>query len=395
MQADQKNIFTDIRILDLTRLLPGGFCTQIWADLGAEVIKVEEKKRGDYCRWDPPILNGQSHYFLALNRNKKSITLNLKAEEGKRIFIELAKTSDVIIENFRPGVMDRLGIGYPILKEINQRLVYCSISGYSQDGPDRDKAGHDINFLADTGYLDAAIKSGGGIPSLFISDMAGSMFASLGISMALLNREKTGFGKYLDISIMECFFSWMTLLVAKSSALGRELEPDDFDHQGSRLSYNVYRAADGQFIALGIIEEKFWVNFCHALDIRDLLQKQFAKRSEDPEAFARLEKIFATKNKWEWEIWAKDLDLCLSPVKTLGEVLYHSNSLARKLTYMMNISGVGEVIQMAMPFNFSTEKTDDRNNSPPPVLGQHTDEILASMGMDDERIRRFKETGIV
>jgi len=394
MHREQENLFSKIRILDLTRLLPGGFCTQIWADLGADVIKIEEKERGDYCRWDPPFVNGQSHYFLALNRNKRSLTLNLKTEEGKRIFIDLSRTADVIIENFRPGVMERLGLSYENLKHVNPRLVYCAISGYGQNSPNRDKAGHDINYLAESGYLDIAIKCGSGIPMLFLCDMAGSMFASQSISLALLNREQTGHGQYLDLSISDCFFSWMTLLVARSNALGRPLKADDLDHHGSSLCYNVYRTADDQFIAVGIIEEKYWVNFCGALDMNDLLKKQFVKRSQDPDAFTRLEKIIEGKTLQEWMIWANGRDLCFTPVKSINEVLSDPNMQARDLTYMMQVPGVGEVIQLAMPLKLSNTRVDGKNN-PPPALGQHTAEILTAMGIDKEQIVRLKARNVV
>lgn len=396
MSGDNQNIFSRIRILDLTRYLPGGFCTQIWADQGAEVIKIEEVEQGAYCRLDPPFVNGQSYYFLALNRNKKSMTLNLKKEEGKKIFIDLARTADVVLENYRPGVMDRLGLGYARLREVNPRLVYCALTGYGQDGPYRDKAGHDINFLAESGYLDTSIKCGNKMPALFYGDMAGTMYAALAIAMALLDREQTGQGQYVDISIFDSLFSWMTLLAGRSHALGRPLESQDLDHSGESLCYNIYRTADDRFIALGAIEKKFWVNLCMALELTDLISSQYAKRSQDPGAFARLEKIFAGKTQQEWMAWAEGRELCFSPVKSLTEALADPNMAARNLTYMMQVPGVGEVIQLAVPMKFSFNRDDDGGgNNPPPALGQHTEEILASISVDEERIRRLKADKVV
>ncbi|MCG9967726.1 CoA transferase [Pelotomaculum terephthalicicum JT] len=394
MRGDRQNTSSKIRILDLTRYLPGGFCTQIWADQGAEVIKIEEVERGDFCRLDPPFINGQSYYYLALNRNKKSMTLNLKKEEGKKIFMDLARTADVVVENYRPGVMDRLGLGYDRLKEINPRLVYCALTGYGQDGPYREKAGHDLNFLAESGYLDMSIKCGNKIPALFLGDMAGTMYTALAIAMALLNRTRTGQGQYVDISIFASLFSWMTLLVGRSHALGRPLEAKDLDHSGESLCYNIYRTADDRFIALGAIEEKFWVNLCEALALTDLISSQFVKRSQDPDAFARLEKIFAGKTQQEWVAWAEGRDMCFSPVKSIAEALADPDLAAQNLTYMMQVPGVGEVIQVAMPMKFSFS-SDAGGNNPPPALGQHTEEILASIDIDEEERKRLKVEKVV
>jgi len=393
MSEDSQNVFSGIRVLDLTRYLPGGFCTQIWADHGAEVIKIEEVEQGDFCRLDPPFVNGQSYYYLALNRSKKSMTLNLKKDEGKKIFVKLVSTADVVIENYRPGVMDRLNLGYEMLKEVNPRLVYCALTGYGQNGPYRDKAGHDINFLAESGYLDISVKCGSKMPVLFFGDMAGTMYAALAVAMALLDRERTGRGSYIDISIFDSFFSWMTLLAGRSSAIGRTLEAEDLDHSGECLCYNVFRTADDRFIVLGAIEKKFWVNLCEALDLKDLISSQYVKRSHDPGAFTRLEKIFAGKTQQEWIQWAEGRELCFSPVKSLTEALADPNMAARNLAYRMNVPEVGEVIQLAMPMKFSFSRNDDK--SPPPVLGQHTEEILESINLDGEQIRRLKENNVV
>ncbi|MCL2338175.1 MAG: CoA transferase [Firmicutes bacterium] len=386
--VEQQNIFSKVRFLDLTRLLPGGFCTQIWADLGAEVIKIEEVEQGDACRLVPPLVKGQSHYYMALNRNKKSMTLNLKQEKGKDIFFELARTADVVIENFRPGVMERLGLDYNRLKEVNPRLIYCAMSGYGQEGPYREKAAHDINFLAESGYLDTAIKCGGRLPPLFLGDMAGSMFAAFGIAIALLEREQTGQGKFIDLSLFDSLFSWMTLLAARSRALGRPLEADDLDYSGDSLCYNIYPTADHQFIALGIVEEKFWVNLCHDLDVEHLIPKQFVKRAQDPDAFAQLEQIFAAKTQQEWITWNKGRDLCFSPVRSLTDVLTAPYLASRNLTYLMQMPGVGEVLQLALPLQLAARHAGVVN--PPPELGQHTGEILATIGLGEEQLKSLK-----
>ena len=222
-----------VRILDLSRLLPGPFCTLLLADLGAEVIKVEDLEGGDYIRAMAPFIEGQSAYFLALNPGKKSVSLNLKAPAGKELFLKLAATAGVIVESFRPGTVDRLGVGYAAVKAVNPRIVYCSITGFGQDGPDRDRAGHDLDFIARSGLLRLCGRPGAvpSIPPVQIADLSSAMFAASGILAYLREAERTGEGRYLDIAMLDSAMSWMVMPVAEHAA-GERGGRGRLDHRG-------------------------------------------------------------------------------------------------------------------------------------------------------------------
>ena len=267
-----------ITVLDLTRLLPGAFCSQIMADLGADVIKIEQLEGGDYNRTFLPLAKEESGSFLLLNRNKKSVALNLKSEEGKQVFRDLVATADVVLEGFRPGVMERLGLSYEKLAAINPKLVYCAISGYGQDGPMRLEPGHDLNYLALAGALQLFGKAGEDpiVPGLSIADVGGgSLMASTGIMAALISRGKTGKGQFVDISMFDGAVSWLAYHAA--DYLFADIEPRGGERPfiGGAPCYNVYRCADGRHVALGIIEDHFWHRFCDAVGLAELKEVQW------------------------------------------------------------------------------------------------------------------------
>ena len=267
-----------IKVLDMTRLLPGAFCTQMLADLGAEVVKVEQPGTGDYNRQFLPLNKVESGSFLLLNRNKQSITLDLKTDEGKNILRQLAADADVLIEGFRPGVMRRLGLSYETLSAENPRLVYCAISGYGQDGPNHLKAGHDLNYMAEAGALQLFGKAGEGpiVPGLSIADVGGgSLMATTGILAALLARHTTGKGQLVDVSMHDGAISWLALHAADQLFGGIEPRGGERQFIGQAPCYNVYACADGKHFALGLIEEHFWQRFCDHLDLPELKDEQW------------------------------------------------------------------------------------------------------------------------
>ncbi|MEL6622529.1 MAG: CaiB/BaiF CoA-transferase family protein [Pseudomonadota bacterium] len=275
MNSDQPPKALDgIKVLDLTRLLPGAWCTQQLADFGAEVIKIEQPGRGDYNRAFPPIAKEESGSFLLLNRNKQSLTLNLKSEAGKDVFRKLVVDADVVIESFRPGVMGRLGLDYEALKAINPRIIYCAITGYGYGGPWEQVAGHDMNYMALAGALQlfATPESGPIPPGLSVADVGGgSQPAAFAVLAAIIARQTTGEGQFIDISMTDGAVSWLSLHAADSFFAGIEPKGGERPFIGQAPCYNIYLCADDRHVALGFIVEHFWVAFCHHIGRADLI----------------------------------------------------------------------------------------------------------------------------
>lgn len=382
--------FAGIKVLDLTRYLPGGYTTQVFADLGAEVIKVEDMVKGDYCRGDEPKIHGVSYYFSALCRNKKSLSINLKCDDGKRIFKQLAKESDIIVENFRPGVTKRLGIDYDEIKKINPRIIYCSISGFGQDDPRSLKALHDINLQALSGYLSL---NGGKISPIHLCDVASGMVAAQGITLALYHRELTGEGQLVDISMFDSFVWWLSLLMSRYHFQGNSISAKTIEYPA--LCYNIYETKDKRLLAFGMVETKFWKEFCEKTGMEDLIPKQFYRRHEDEEAWDRMCKLVASKTYEEWMEWLKDKDICITPVKSMGDaindILQANTGILEYIEYPI----VGKILQTKLPYRLSAINVSLQSATPPPVLGEHTEEILERLGYSKEDIETFAEKGVV
>jgi alpha-methylacyl-CoA racemase len=271
-----------VRVLDLSRLLPGPFCSLILADLGAEVIRVESHLVGDPMRLTEPKVGGESCYFMSLNRNKKSLAVNLKRDEGRQVFLRLAHTADVIIEGFRPGQAQSLGIGYDQVNTVNPGIVYCSLSGYGQEGPFRDRPGHDLNYVALAGLLDLLGSAGGNVsvPPVQLADLAGALFAAVGILAALVARGQTGQGGFVDTSL---FHSALSLLSFSAST---QMLPQVPKEKGSRYllgaypCYHLYATKDGRHMSLAALEPVFWADFCRSVGREDLIPRQFPAGGE-------------------------------------------------------------------------------------------------------------------
>ncbi len=267
-----------VRVLDLTRLLPGGYCTLLLADLGAEVVKVEDPQGGDYSRLMPPFTpDGVGAVYAALNRGKQSVILDLKRDEDRDLFLRLAERADVVVESFRPGVLDRLGVGLATLLARNPRLVYCGLTGYGQTGPLRDVVGHDINYIGTAGLLDLNGPSDVPpvVPGAQLADLSGALVATLGILAALLRRATTGQGGVVDTSMTEAAFALLSLPWAEFAGAGQAATRGAHILSGGWACYNVYRAADGRYLALGCLEPKFWAAFCGAVEQPDWTGQQF------------------------------------------------------------------------------------------------------------------------
>jgi len=387
-----------IKILDLTRLLPGPYGTMLLGDLGAEVIKIEEPEQGDYARWNPPHINGVGSRHLLLNRDKKSITLNLKAPKGRSIFLKMVeKGADVLIEQFRPGVMDRLGLGYKELEKVNPRLIYCSLTGFGQDGPYKDIAGHDINYIGIGGILGTTGVKGGSpaIPGIQIADLvAGGIYAVIGILTALIARQKTGRGQFIDISMLDGVVSLIPDQAALFFAEGISPGAGERRLTGGLPQYNVYRTQDGKYLAVGALEEKFWANLCRLIgkpEWAEKIPKEKEPRCE--EIKAEMARIFLTKNQKEWVDLLMPNDTCVTALKSLEEVFADPQVLHRKMLVETIHPRAGRVRQIGVPIKFS--ETPGEIRTPAPEIGEHTEEILKEMGYTEEEIQRLRKGGVI
>jgi crotonobetainyl-CoA:carnitine CoA-transferase CaiB-like acyl-CoA transferase len=381
-----------IRILDLTWYLP---YTTILADFGAEVIKIEPPKRGDPARGLPPLINGESAYFINVNRNKKSITLNLRTEKGREIFYKLSKTADVIIESFRPGVAKRLGIDYESIKSVNPKIIYVSVTGYGQTGPYRDLPGHDINYISIAGILDSTGQYGGPpvIPGVQIADLNGCLLATIAILIALRARDITGKGQYIDLSLTHGVIWWLTHLAPAYFATGEPSRRGGTFLTGYYPFYNVYETKDGKFISLGCLEEQFWRNLCKALGVEDLIKHQWATGDKREEVFQRFRKIFKTKTREEWFRELIKADVPVAPVYSLDEVFRDPQILQKRVTEEVVHPKAGRVKILGTPIELP--ETPARIREPAPTLGQHTKEILKALGYSDEEIEHFEKTEVI
>ena len=377
-----------VRVIDLSRLLPGPFCTLLLADLGAEVIKIEDLEGGDYIRAWPPFVEGQSSYFLALNPGKKSVSLNLKAPAGRELFLKLAASASVVVESFRPGTVDRLGIGYSDVKSVNPRIVYCAISGFGQDGPDRDRAGHDLNYIARGGILGLCGRPDAvpTIPPVQIADLSSAMYATTGILAYLRESERTGVGRYLDIGMLDSALSWMVMPVAEYVA-GERGDRGRLPLSGKHPCYNVYRTRDGQDICLAALEPKFWRAFCRAVGRDDLLPLQF---SEKPGDLALFTALFAGRTADEWTALLKGTDFCCEVVPSLAEVLEDAQIEHRGLI-IAPPPGAPSAVRVGHPLHDRGEKT----GRPCPAHGEHTAEILRELGLSGADMDELEAAGVI
>ncbi|MGI8594792.1 MAG: CaiB/BaiF CoA transferase family protein [Solirubrobacteraceae bacterium] len=388
----------DVRVLDLSRLLPGGFCSLMLADFGAEVLKVEDTGVGDYLRWSPPYYEGahesaKSALYLALNRNKRSIRINLKQERGKEVLRRLARSYDVLLESFRPGVLDRLGVGYETLRAENPGLVYCAITGYGQDGPYRDRSGHDMNYLGLVGLLGlTGDRHGPPIqPAGQIADIGGgALMAAFGILAALHERDRSGEGQLVDVSMADGALSWLAMVAGRYFADGILPRRGDLELAGRLICYRPYACKDGH-VTLGALEPKFWAAWCRGVDREDLIDKQFEAPGTD--VHADVEEIFLERTREEWRTFASRHDCCLEPVLDLDEALDSELVRARQMVVELDQPGTGRVRQLGVPVKLS--RTPGAVRAPGPELGEHTCEVLASLGYSDEEAAALEESGAV
>lgn len=381
-----------VKVLDLSRLLPGPYCSMILADFGAEVLKVEDTELGDYMR-DLPGLEGSYH---TLNRNKQSICLNLKTERGQEIFHRLVRDADVLLEQFRPGVTQRLGIDHFTLRKINPKLIYCSLTGYGQDGPRALKAGHDINYLALGGVLGQCGLSEENpvLPGVQIADIGGgALWAAVAILLALWAREKTGEGQYLDVAMLDGSIAF--LAAAGAGFLSGDTIPRRGKSilSGSYACYGVYETADGKYLALGALEGKFWADVCRRLGRLTWLEEQFVPQPRQGEIKRELAAIFKSKTREEWQTIFADADVCLDPVFDLDEMAADAHIQKRQMLFQTTMSDGRQGWLLGVPIKCS--QTPGGIRSPAPGRGEQTNEVLQRLGYDQTLIESLRSQGVI
>ncbi len=389
-----------LRVLDLSRLLPGGYCSLLLADFGADVIKVEDTAAGDYVRWAPPSYGGaqpsaSGALFLALNRGKRSIRIDLKTRRGKEVLIALAREADVLLESFRPGVLERLGVGYERLRAVNPRLVYCAITGYGQDGPLRGRSGHDLNYLALNGLLALSGESDGPPVQAAgqIADLGGgALMALVGILCALRERECSGEGQFVDSSMFDGSLSWLVLAAAQAFAAGRAPRRGELPLAGGVICYRPYRCADG-WVTLAALEPKFWSAFCSGVGREDLLERAFERPGSEPHR--ALCELFLTRTREQWREFASAHDCCLEPMLELDEALASELVAARGMIAELEQPGVGAPVKLlGTPVKLSRTPAQP-GRKPGPALGEHTDEVLREAGFSLDEIASLHQSGAV
>lgn len=385
-----------IRVLDLSRVIAGPFCTQLLADYGAEVIKVEDRQGGDPSRMQPPLINGTGSLFYLVNRNKKSLALDLKQEAGREVLRRLVHESDVLIEQFRPGVMDKLGLGYESLKAINPRLIYCSLSGYGQTGPMSSAASHDLNFqsLAGMGILNGKPGETPLVPPVTLMALAGgSLYAVAAIMMALYQRTWTGEGQYCDVAILDGTVSLTVSLLADRAGWG-SLPRGEGRLAGGFACYNIYAASDGGYISLAAVEGKFWKDFCNELGHPEFATVQWdPSRQEDIKA--SVQDYFLTRTRRGWEEHFAGSDICFSPVLDLDEMCRHPQVQARDMiTRLEDFVRPGlDLCLTGLPVKLSASPGQVKPEFA--ALGEQSEEILSGLGYKNEEIMQLREGKVI
>ncbi len=400
---------TGIKVLDLSRLLPGPLASLVLADLGAQVDKIEDASGGDYLRVMPPVaeacppvasdgsdrgvdptsVDPTSTAFLALNRNKRSAIIDLKKPEAKEAFMRLVRSYDVVLEQFRPGVLDRLGLSHRALLEENPRIVICALTGYGQTGPLAQRAGHDLNYLARAGVLgfQGPKDRPPAVPGFQLADVSGGLYAVIGIMGALMERARTNVGSVVDVAMIETAMPFA--LAGYGLAFGGQAPArGDGPLTGGIAPYQTYATKDGGAMSLASLEPKFWMQFCGGIG-RQVEMSDLVPGPHQTTLIDELRTIFAAKTREEWIAFASERDCCLEPVLTPEEARRDPHLLARRMFFEMS-SPWGPIHQMRTPLTSA-----ERTHAPPPKQGEHTDTILREAGLGDDAITKLRAAGAI
>lgn len=373
-----------ITVIDLSRLLPGPYCSMMLADHGARVIAIESRKF---------IADGL--FFHTVNRNKEHMTLNLKTNEGKQIFFQLIEKADVMLEGFRPGVVERLGVGYERVCKTNPKIIYCSISGYGQTGAFVDRVGHDINYLSTSGVLNLIGESDRppSIPGIQIADIAGgAMNAAIGILLALFNRQNTGKGQYIDISMTDGMVGLLPAVLYFQQLTGQDPRRADALLSHRYACYNTYETADGRFLSIGAVENRFWQKLCHHLGVPEYAALQYDD-SRRGEILGYMRSIFKKKTLKEWDKELADMEICWSRIQTFSEVLV--DPLFRERKMILELAGKTGQKQTAIGVPVKLSDTPGSVRNAAADFGESTASILQELGYSEKEIKRFAETEVI
>lgn len=386
----RKSAFKGLRIIDHTQYILGSMCTQVFADMGAEVIKIENPKSGgDLGRALGPFINGVSYYHSALNRNKKSFTLNLKSEKGKEAYTRLLKDADVVVENFRPGVMKRLGIDYEFEKTVKPDIIHCAISAFGQNDPRSLMAFHDMNFQALCGYM---YLNGPRHGAIHPTDLASAMVANQDIMAALIQRNLTGEGAFCDVKMFDSLVWWNEKLDSRYWFNNKHFTPNELTFKN--LGTWVWELKDGGHVVLCLSEPKFWNNFIELTKMPELGPHMLAREEEQPELFAKVGALFKRMTRKECEEWMGDTDICATFVYDKEEAINYILASETGLLEICNFPTTGETIQTRIPHDISTVPVIPLSEAAaPPLLGQHNRDLLASLGFSAAEIKEMEEQG--
>jgi crotonobetainyl-CoA:carnitine CoA-transferase CaiB-like acyl-CoA transferase len=373
-----------ITVVDLSRLLPGPYCSMILADHGARVIAVEDKR-----------FLADGLFFNLINRNKEHMSLNLKTEKGQEIFYRLIEKADVLLEGFRPGVVDRLGVDYESLRRVNPKIIYCSITGYGQNGPFRDRVGHDANYLSYAGVLDLIGEKDRppSIPGVQIADIAGGgMNAAIGILLALFARQNTGKGQYIDISMTDGMVGFLPAVLFFRQLTGQEPKRADGLLSHRYACYNTYETADGRFLSIGAVENRFWKQLCDTLEVPEYAPLQYDDQRRE-EILQVMRNTFKQKSLDEWDAVLGDLDICWGRIQSTREVLEDPLFLKRETVVEVEGHGGKKSKTLGVPVKLS--ETPGSVRTPPVNFGESTTAVLEELGYAQEEIKNFEEKDIV
>ncbi|MBK8253382.1 MAG: CoA transferase [Polyangiaceae bacterium] len=377
----------DIRVLDLTRLLPGPFASLVLADLGATVDKIEDASGGDYLRHMPPAVAGQSVGFHLLNRNKRSAVIDLKKPNAKAAFLRLVQSYDVLFEQFRPGVLDRLGLSHAALTRENPKLIICALTGYGQTGTLSQRAGHDLNYLARSGILGAQGPANAPpqVPATQLADISGGLWSVISILAAVRERDRSGKGAILDIAMTDGILPFATMAIASALA-GEPVRRGDEPLAGGIAPYQTYTSKDGHSITLAALEPKFWMTFCAAVGLEAGMEA-LMPGPHQAELKTKVAAVIASKTRAEWEAFGAQYDCCLEPVLDPSEITTDSHLSSRNLFFTLQTPR-GPVPQIRLPI------TDSQGvHTAPPEKGEHTRAILRDAHFTDAEIDELLRTG--
>jgi len=388
-----------IRVLDLTRVLAGPFCSMSLGDMGAEVIKIEEPGKGDDTRGWPPFAGGEATYFLSVNRNKKSLTLNMKATEGQEILRKLVARSDVVLENFRPGTMERLGFGYDSLRRLNPRLIYCSISGFGESGPEASRPGYDLIVQGESGIMDLTGFSDGPPVKVgnSIADLVAGIAAAQGITLALLARQRSGKGQKVEIGMLDVMASLLTYQAGLYWNAGGRPARRGNQHP-SIVPYEVFQAKDA-YLTLGVANNSLWERCCRAIGRGEMAQdprfdSEANRVAHRGELIPLLNEVFATRPVDEWLKRLEDAGVPAGRIKSVAEVCESAHLKARGMAVRLSHPKAGGITVMGVPIRLWD--TPGAASAPPPLLGQHTGEILTRLlRLPKARVERLRAAGVV